>query len=92
MIGPMQSTVVQASGLIKTGPGVIYGLILSGGADAATVILYDNTAGSGTKAIGLVKAAINSTVHVSFPGGIAFGAGCYATITGTTPDVTVIFS
>lgn len=92
MIGPVQSVVLSSSAAVKGGPGVVYGLILTAGADAASVVLYDNTSGATPKLIGTVKAAINTSVEVSFPNGVAFGTGCYATITGTTPDVTVLYS
>ncbi len=92
MVGPLISTVIAASALVKTGPGEVYGVILTGGSDAASVILYDNTAGSGTKAIGAIKAASGASVSFSLPNGVAFSKGLYATITGTTPEVTVVYS
>lgn len=89
MGGPYQSTVLAASALVKTGPGVVYAVTLTGGSDAASVILYDNTTGSGTQVWATVKAAAGATVHVDLPGGVVFGTGCYATITGTTPSIAV---
>ncbi len=67
----------------------IYGIILTGGADAASVSLKSGGTG-GTVIIPAIKAAINTTVSVMFPVPISFTAGVYGTITGTAPNATVI--
>lgn len=67
----------------------VYGIILTGGADAASVSLKSGGA-SGTLIVPAIKAALNTTVSVMFPVAIAFTAGVYGTITGTTPNATVI--
>ena len=92
MLGPLASLVTASSALVKTGPGAVHGAILTAGSDAATLILYDNTSGTGTKVIGTIKAAINTTVGFSIPNGAAFSKGLYATIIGTSPEVTVVYS
>lgn len=79
------------SALIHTGPGVIYQAMLTGGSDAATLILYDEVAGSGTTLAATIKAAINTTVVVQFPGGVAFGVGLYAAVSGTAASVSLVW-
>lgn len=91
MRGPFNSLVTAASALIKTGPGVLHAVTLSGGSDAATLILYHEVAGAGDALWATIKAAANTTVHVEFPGGLAFGVGLYAALTGTAPSAAVLF-
>ena len=80
---------LAASALVKTGPGTLMGLILTAGADTATVTIYDEVSGSGD-VIAKLSATANVTVGPHIPP-IAFGVGCYATITGTTPSITVFY-
>ena len=86
--GPISSTTIAATATVFSRPGQLFGAVLTAGADAASVILRDNTAGSGNVVLTL-KAAINATTSVIIPNGIALGVGCHATITGTTPSLTV---
>ena len=86
--GPVGYSTIAATAAVFSKPGVIYGAALTGGSDAATVILYDNTAGSGSVILKLAAAA-GVSVSVSIPNGVAVGLGCYATIAGTAPSVTV---
>jgi len=79
---------LAASALIKTGPGIIHTVTLTGGSDAATVVLGDEVATGGDSIIGLAAAAGVST-HARLD--VAFGVGLYATITGTAPKVTVSY-
>lgn len=81
---------LTASGAVKTGPGALAGVLLAAGADAASVTVYDNTAGSGAK-LAVVKAAAGASAGWT-PGGLqACSKGLYAAITGTSPDVFVIY-
>ena len=91
MVFPVQATTAAASAAIKTGPGMLHGCVLTAAGDTATVILYDNTAGSGTVLLKL-SAVTNTSVAVTFPAPVVFGTGCYAAATGTTPSITVAFS
>lgn len=79
-----------SSAAIKATPGAVVAVNICGGADAATVTVYDNTAGSGTI---LCKLGVAAGVSASFcpcvP--IKAGVGIYATITGTTPQVNVAY-
>jgi hypothetical protein len=81
-------TYLAASALIKTGPGVLHTVTLTGGSDAATLVLGDEVATAGDSIIALAAAA---GVSVSALLDVAFGVGLYATITGTTPKVTVSY-
>lgn len=79
-----------SSAAIKTGPGYLYGVVLAGGSDASSVILYDNTAGSGTIVCKLVALTGTSAVAL-FPYPVPFSTGLYATIAGTGPSVNVYY-
>ena len=92
MHGPFSSVVAAAGALGETGPGALYAVTLSGGSDAATLILSDAVSGATPALWATIKAAAATTVTVEFPGGLGFGTGCYATITGTTPSVGVLYS
>jgi len=83
-------TNVAATAAIKSGPTALHSVILTGGSDAATVILYNNTAGSGT-VICKLAAAAGTTVSWSPPKPLNCQVGIYATITGTAPSVTVAY-
>ncbi len=83
MIHPVETTEVTATGTATTGNGKLMGGILTAGSGAAaTVTLYDNTAASGT-----VLRAVNAPAGESksldlAPGGIRFGVGLHAVLTG----------
>jgi hypothetical protein len=79
---------LTASGLVKTGPGVLHSVVLTGGTDAAIVVLGDEVATSGDT---VVRLAAATGVSVCAVLDVAFGVGLYATITGTQPKVTVSF-
>lgn len=74
--------------LIKTGPGGIHSVTLAAGSDAATLILYANTAGSGTIIWKLAAATGTSESAVL---DVPFGTGCYAALTGTAPSASVAY-
>lgn len=67
----------------------VFGVILVGGVDAATASLKSGGTG-GTELIPPLKAAIDTVVSIMFPVPITFTDGVYGTITGTTPDLTVL--
>ena len=84
----VKPTSTGSSALIKTGNGGVTSATLAAGSDAATLILYDNTAGSGTAFLKLAAAA-NTTAHANFSFPMGFTTGCYAALTGTGPNATV---
>ena len=82
------SVTVTASGLVKTGPGIINAVIISSGV-AVTVKLWDNTAASGPILLDTTAAL---TPLLTIPLNAGFVTGLFATITGTTPSVTLLWS
>jgi len=89
-MGPVGYSNTGSSAAIKSTPGVLFGIALAAGADAATLIIYDNTAGSGT-VIAKLSAVANGSATLSLPMGAAFGKGCYAALTGTSSSASVFY-
>ena len=90
MMIPVGHVPLTATGAVRSGPGALVAVNICGGADAATVTLYDNTAGSGTIVAKLgVGIGLSDSFCPSQP--IAVGKGIYAVITGTTPQVNVAY-
>ncbi len=77
---------VGTDGLVR----VIGQVVLTGGADAATATVYDGTSTAGTL-IAVVKAAINTTAHVTLNARLNNG-NIHVVIGGTTPDCTVTYA
>jgi len=77
-----------SSAIVKSGPGLVHTITLAAGADAATLILYDNTAGSGTVIWKLAAAA--NTSETAMPD-VPFATGCYAALTGTGPSASLSY-
>lgn len=87
----LQTKATQSSAAVKTGPGALAGVLLTAGADAASVTIYDNpSAASGTK-LAVIKAAINTTASWTPTDPQVCSLGLYAEITGTTPDVFITY-
>ncbi len=80
---------LASSGAVRSGPGALLSVLLTAGADAASVTIYDNTAGSGD-VVAVLKAAAESTVPW-LAGSLVCSKGLYAVITGTSPSCTVVF-
>jgi hypothetical protein len=70
-----------AAGQLTTGPGVYKGMAVVAGA-AATVTLYDNTAGSGT-IVAVAQLAAAGTVIDAPPDGVFCSKGLFAVLTGS---------
>ncbi len=78
-----------ADATVRTGAGVIRRIVLTAGSDAATLIIYDNTAASGPKLFTLAAATGTSTV---IPDCYArFATGIQADISGTSAAFMVEF-
>jgi hypothetical protein len=89
-LAPVGYASATSSAAIKSSPGAVVAVNICGGADAATVAIYDNTSGSGTIICKLgVAAGASASFCPCAP--IKAAAGIYATITGTTPQVNVAF-
>ena len=74
--------------LVKTGPGTLHSVTVAAAADAATVIVYDNTSAAGT-VICKLSAPLTGSAHAVLDAN--FAVGCYVAVTGTTPSATVTF-
>lgn len=90
MISSAKHAAVTGDALVKTGPGLFFGVLLTGGSDAATIVLYDNTSATGT-ILATVKAAINTTAVWTPAVPYAFGTGIYADVTGTAMAAYVVY-
>lgn len=75
---------------IKSGPGILHSVIITGGADAATCTIYDNTSAAGDVILTLGAAIGLSAVATGL--NIAFGKGCHVALTGTTPSISVAYT
>ena len=77
---------------LKGGPGVVYGAHLAAGSGAAaTLIIYDNTTGSGEKELKL--AAVAGGADDCFPAGVGFkcNTGIYAVISGAGAEAVILY-
>jgi len=75
-----------AHAIFGTGAGHLISAGICGGADAATLIVYDNTSAAGTVICKLgVGIGLSATFTPAVP--IAFGTGLYFELTGTTPVI-----
>ena len=84
---PVETTEVTATGTAKTGNGKLLGGLLTGGSDAATATIYDNTSAAGG-ILRTVKAAANTSVELGIPAcGIHFGIGLHVVLAGTGPKL-----
>ena len=88
--GPVAYSNKTSDAEVKDGPGMLTGVVLTAAADAATVIVYDNTAGSGSIIMKLA-AAIGTSAVAIIPNGIAFSTGLYVVMTGTGENVSVYY-
>ena len=80
-------TNITASTLIKTGAGTVQGFIVNSNT-SGTLKLWDNTSAATTVIINTYTFPAGSSV-VTFPAGISFYTGLYATVGGTA-DVTIV--
>jgi len=88
--------VLTASALAHTGPGILTGLVVSAESDATPprVIVYDNTAASGTKILDAYIADLGTSqpFQIFFSDRFAprFATGCYIAITGCVVNYWVV--
>lgn len=74
---------------IKSTPGTFYGIVVNSHT-SGTIKFWDNTAGSGTVLLNTITFAAGSGIVLSFPNGISFNTGLFATVGGTI-DYTILF-
>ena len=84
---------VTSSQLIATGRNLLHGVIIGGdGTNAATVTVYDNTAGSGTKLFQeVLEASSERSRGFSFPFAVVAVNGLYVAVSGTGAQATVFY-
>ena len=88
----MRAVRLTSSGQVATTKVNIYGFAITGGADAATAIIYNEADSSSTdaKRVAELGVAAGLSDDISFhPEGLYLEAGAYIEITGTTPEVYV---
>lgn len=76
----------SATTVIKSGAGVLFGVIVNNPGTTITLTLYDNTAASGTK-IGTIALAAGQNLLY----GLSFGTGLTAVLSGSA-DVTIVYA
>lgn len=81
-------TKLTATGNAKATPGIVESVILTGGSDAATAIVYDDNDGTANY-IAKLCAAANTTVQVDLH--VACSTGIRVALTGTSPVCTVTY-
>lgn len=81
-------TNISASALIKTGAGVLKGIVVNSHT-SGTLKLWDNTAGSGTVIFNTITFAAGPN-FISLPA-VEFSTGLYATVGGTAADITLLW-
>ena len=85
-----ENKILSADGAVKENNGMFVAVTLTAGSDAATATLRTATGGGGDKLIPTIKVAANTTVHLTFPGGVPFTA-CHLVVTGTSPEVGISY-
>lgn len=85
------SVTLAASAVVSARAGALLGVLLTAGADAASITIYDNATTNSGNVLAVVKAALNSTAQWTPAAGQGCANGLYATITGTTPSATVVY-
>lgn len=81
-------TNITADTLIKTGSGLVFGIIVNSHT-TGTIKLWDNTSAATTTLVNTYSYPIGSSV-VFFPAAVSFTTGLYADVTGTQ-DITIIW-
>ena len=87
-----QSSVISASGQVVASGGFLWGVLLNGGSAASTLIVYDNTSGSGTQLFSAV-APIGTSIFCDLTnlGPQKAFIGLYATLSGAGATAQIWF-
>jgi hypothetical protein len=86
---PTFKTRLTGSGLISRDSGQLVGFMVNSHS-SGTLILYDNTAGSGEIIFNTITFAAGSGINYTVPFGINYTTGCFATLGGTA-DITFFY-
>ena len=77
-------TVLSASGLVKSGAGAVFAVVASAPSTGAiTVDVMNETGAAGDKLLPTIQVPAGETVDIQLPGGVAFGVGCYVSLSGS---------
>lgn len=88
---PAGHAAVTEDGAVKSGPGELVSVLLTAGdGAAASLVLYDNTAASGT-VLCTVKAATGTSQPWAPTAPYVFANGCYADIGGSGAAAYVVY-
>lgn len=92
MASSRSSDIKSAAALIATGTNRINALtVFTDGTNAATVTVYDNTAGSGKVVAQNIAPGSVRTQHIIFENPVFAENGLYATVSGTGASYIVYF-
>ena len=85
--------VLSADTLIMTGRAILAGAqIITDGTNDATLIIYDNTAGSGTEVFKQTVTGSDDAIPYTLPdGGVRCSTGLYADISGTGAEFVIYY-
>ena len=83
---------IAASAVVHTGKCAVSAVVLTAGSDAATVAIADAVAGGGTTVLYVGQPTASTPIAVALPEPRVFNTGVYATISGTSPNVTVVYT
>ncbi len=90
MFGPARSVDISSSAAAKAVPGQLVAAVLTAGSDAATLILQDDPDSADGDVIVNLSAVANTSVTFQPAAAISFSKGCYASLTGTASNATVV--
>lgn len=79
-----------ATTVIKTGPGVLVGIIVNKAVASGVITVYDNTAASGTKIATITNPATLVHSQINLPYGVKFSTGL-TVVTSAADDITIIW-
>lgn len=82
---------LTATGNVATGSQKLYGLCLTAGGAAASVVVDDSTDGSGTTLLTLKCATNNHSVVWTFNQPVGFTTGIYLTLSGTGAKAAALY-
>lgn len=91
MLGPAAHTEATEDASVKTGPGQLVSVLLTAGADAATIVLYDNPSAASGTVLCTLKAPANESAQWSPSLPIVFSKGVFADVSGTSPTAYVAY-
>lgn len=83
---------LAVSAAVSANPTKVSAMVITAGSDAASVVLTNDATGSGDPVLTIKAPTAVGTNAAMFPKGLNFSTACYATITGTTPEITVVYS